>query len=57
LNLPDWIKKNIFFDMPPTKQQIEKYLDWSLNMEDLVKLIYQDMYLLYYKDEGWEQVD
>lgn len=57
LNLPDWIKKNIFFDMPPTKQQIEKYLDGSLSMEDLVKLIYQDMYLLYYKDEGWEQVN
>lgn len=57
LDLPDWIKKNIFFDMAPTKQQIERYLDGSLSMEDLVRLIYQDVYILFGKDEGWEQVN
>lgn len=57
LDIPDWIKNHIYFDMMPTKRQIKRYLDWSLSIEDLVKLIYQDMYLLYYKDEGWEQVD
>lgn len=57
LDLPDWIKKNIFFDMTPTKQQIERYLDGSLSMEDLVRLIYQDVYILFGKDQGWDQVD
>lgn len=57
LDLPDWIKKNIFFDMTPTKLQVERYLDGSLSMEDLVKLIYQDMYILFSKDEEWDQAD
>lgn len=57
LDLPDWIKKNIFFDMTPTKQQIERCLDGSLSMEDLVRLIYQDVYILFGKGEGWDQVD
>lgn len=57
LDLPDWIKKNIFFDMAPTKQQIERCLDGSLSMEDLVRLIYQDVYILFGKGEGWDQID
>lgn len=51
LDLPDWIKKHIYFDMIPTKQQVERYLDGSLSMEDLVRLIYQDVYILFWKDE------
>ena len=57
LDLPDWIKKNILFDMAPTKLQVERYLDGSLSMEDLVRLIYQDMYILFGKNEGWDQAD
>lgn len=57
LDLPDWIKNNIFFDLPPTRSQVERYLDGSLSMEDLVRLVYQDVYILFGKDEGWDQVD
>lgn len=57
LDLPDWIKKNIFFDLMPTKSQVERYLDGSLSMEDLVRLIYQDMYILFGKRGEWEQVN
>lgn len=57
LDLPDRIKKNIFFDIAPTKLQVERYLDGSLSMEDLVRLIYQDVYILFGKNEKWEQAD
>jgi hypothetical protein len=27
LDIPDWIKNHIYFDMMPTKRQIKRYLD------------------------------